>query len=255
MLPTDRRNHILSLLAEAGSVRTIEVAASLGVTDETVRKDFEALEERGELIRVHGGATRPSRPREELPLTERQLIRREEKRAIARLAAARIRANETIFLDASSTVLTLAEMLPELPLTVLTNAHDVFTALEGRSGIDLICTGGRYDPKSRSYIGSLAETALKRFHIDRMFFSGNGLHLERGVSETNSRQAYFKERVIPCAEEIVLLADHTKLGVKSSFFFASLDDLTLLVTDAGADRAFLAELGNRGVNTLVAGED
>ena len=71
-------------------------AVALGVTDETVRKDFEALEERGELVRVHGGATRPERPREELTLTERQRIRREEKHAIARLAASRIRPNQWV---------------------------------------------------------------------------------------------------------------------------------------------------------------
>jgi DeoR/GlpR family transcriptional regulator of sugar metabolism len=253
MLPTDRRQHILALLATAGSVRTVEVAASLGVTDETVRKDFEVLEEKGELVRVHGGATRAPRGREELPLTERQLIRREEKRAIARLAAARVQGGETIFLDASSTVLTLTEFLPEAPLTILTNAHDVFTALEGRANLDLICTGGRYDPRSRSYIGLLAETSLKRFHIDRMFFSGNGLDLERGVSEANWRQAYFKERVIPCAEEIVLLADHTKFGAKSSFFFAAPGDLSLVITDAAADPAFLEALAAHDVATLVAG--
>lgn len=233
-------------------MRTVEVAAVLGVTDETVRKDFEALEELGKLARVHGGATRPDARREELTLTERQLVQREEKRAIARLAAARIRANETIFLDASSTVLTFTEFLPEVPLTILTNAHDVFTALEGRANLDLICTGGRYDPRSRSYIGPLAEASLKRFHIDRMFFSGNGLHLERGVSEANWRQASFKERVIPCAEEIVFLADHTKLGAKSSFFFAPLEILSLVITDPAADHGFLAAMADRQVACLVA---
>lgn len=233
-------------------MRTVEVAAVLGVTDETVRKDFEALEELGKLVRVHGGATRPDARREELTLTERQLVQREEKRAIARLAAAHIRANETIFLDASSTVLTFTEFLPELPLTILTNAHDVFTALEGRANLDLICTGGRYDPRSRSYIGPLAEASLKRFHIDRMFFSGNGLHLERGVSEANWRQASFKERVIPCAEEIVFLADHTKLGAKSSFFFAPLEILSLVITDPAADQGFLAAMADRQVACLVA---
>jgi DeoR/GlpR family transcriptional regulator of sugar metabolism len=252
LLSTERRQRILAMLQGTGNVRTTEVAQALRVTDETVRKDFEALEERGELLRVHGGATRPERGREELTLTERQLIRRDEKRAIARLAASRIRPNETIFLDASSTVLTLTEFLPEVPLTILTNAHDVFTALEGRADLDLICTGGRYDPRSRSYIGLLAENSLKRFHIDRMFFSGNGLHLERGVSEANWRQAYFKERVIPCSEEIVFLADHTKLGAKSSFFFAAARDLTLVITDTAANPEFLHALTEIGLATLTA---
>jgi len=252
MLPADRRQIILTMLAERSSVRTIQVAEALGVTDETIRKDFEALEGLGDLTRVHGGATRRQRPREELLWSERQMIQRAEKRAIARLAAERIQTGETIFLDASSTTLTLTEFLPEIPLTIITNAHNVFAALEQRDNIDLICTGGRYEPKSRSYIGLLAEDSLKRYHIDRMFFSGSGLDLERGISESNSRQAQFKERVIPCSEEVVFLADHTKLGVRSSFFFASTADLSLLVTDTAADPEVVAALHERGLEVQCA---
>ncbi|MEO5917307.1 MAG: DeoR/GlpR family DNA-binding transcription regulator [Luteolibacter sp.] len=251
MLAIDRQRRILELLLEAGSLRTTDTAAELGVTDETVRKDFEILEQRGDLIRTHGGASRPQRIREELPFTERQAIRREEKRAIARLAAGRIQPNETIFLDASSTVLTLTEFLPEIPLTILTNALNVFTALSDRPNIDLICTGGLFDAKSRSFIGLTAEKSLQRYNIHRMFFSGNGLHLERGVSESNARQAAFKERVIENAEDVVFLADHSKLGEKSAFFFAEVSDLTCLITDKAADPEFVEKLHGLGVEVML----
>jgi DeoR family L-fucose operon activator len=250
MLAIDRQRRILELLHGAGSLRTIETATELGVTDETVRKDFEMLEKRGELIRTHGGASRPERIREDLPFTERQAIRREEKQAIARLAASRIQPNETIFLDASSTVLTLTEFLPDLPLTILTNALNVFNALSDRPNLDLICTGGLYDPKSRSFIGLTAEKSLQRYNIHRMFFSGNGLHLERGVSESNARQAAFKERVVANAEDVVFLADHSKLGRKASFFFAQTTDINCLITDKAADPEFVEQLQARGVEVL-----
>jgi DeoR/GlpR family transcriptional regulator of sugar metabolism len=251
MLAIDRQRRILELLHGSGSLRTTETATELGVTDETVRKDFEMLEKRGELIRTHGGAGRPERIREDLPFTERQAIRREEKQAIARLAASRIQPNETIFLDASSTVLTLTEFLPDLPLTILTNALNVFTALSDRPNLDLICTGGLFDPKSRSFIGLTAEKSLQRYNIHRMFFSGNGLHLERGVSESNSRQAAFKERVIASAEDVVFLADHSKLGQKAAFFFAQIADLSCLITDKAADSEFVDLLQGRGVEVLL----
>lgn len=250
MLPIDRQRRILKLLEGAGSLRTMEIAAELGVTDETVRKDFELLEKRGDLIRTHGGASRPERIREDLPFTERQAIRREEKQSIARLAASRIQANETIFLDASSTVLTLTGFLPDLPLTILTNALNVFTALSDRPNLDLICTGGLFDPKSRSFIGLTAEKSLQRYNIHRMFFSGNGLHLERGVSESNARQAAFKERVVANAEDVVFLADHSKLGQKAAFFFADVADLSCLITDKAADPAFIQQLQGSGVEVL-----
>ena len=250
MLAIDRQRRILELLHGAGSLRTIETAVELGVTDETVRKDFERLEKRGELIRTHGGASRPDKVREELPFTERQAVRREEKQSIARLAASRIQANETIFLDASSTVLTLTEFLPDLPLTILTNALNVFTALADRPNLDLICTGGLFDPKSRSFVGLTAEKSLQRYNIHRMFFSGNGLHLDRGVSESNARQAAFKERVVANAENVVFLADHSKLGRKAAFFFAEIAELSCLITDKAADPAFIQQLQASGVEVL-----
>lgn len=252
MLPPQRHSVILARLAESESVRTTELASALEVTDETIRKDLEALERRGELLRVHGGAVRPNQARVELALTERQLVNRDAKTAIARLAAERIRPNDTIFIDASSTALTLCEFLPEVPLTILTNAHNVISALADRDGYDLICTGGIYEPRSRSYIGLPAESTMRKHNIHRMFFSCNGVHLERGVSETNSRQAAFKERVIECSEEVCLLADASKIGLKSSFFFAQVGDLSTLVTNREADSGLTGALENLGVEVLRA---
>lgn len=251
MLAIERQRRILDLLTGAGSLRTTETAESLGVTDETVRKDFELLEKRGELIRIHGGASRPEKIRGDLPFTQRQTVRRDEKQAIARLAASRIQANETIFLDASSTVLTLTEFLPDLPLTVLTNALNVLTALSDRPNLDLMCTGGLFDAKSQSFIGLTAEKSLQRYNIHRMFLSGSGLHPERGVSESNARQAAFKERVVANAEDVVFMADHSKLGRKASFFFAGVTDLSCVITDKAADPEFIAGLQAQGVEVLI----
>jgi len=252
MLPIERQTVIITKLASAESVRTIELAADLAVTDETIRKDLEALEQRGELLRIHGGAVRPNQSRVELALTERKQVNRGSKTAIARLAAERIRPNDTIFIDASSTALTLVEFLPQFDLTILTNAHNVISALADRDGIDLICTGGIYEPRSRSYIGLPAESTMRKHNIHRMFFSCNGIHLERGISETNSRQAAFKERVIECSEEVCCLADSTKIGLKSSFFFAQVSDLTTVVTNEDADPGFTAALANQGIEVLRA---
>lgn len=251
MLAIERQRQILELLTHSGSLRTTETAQRLGVTDETVRKDFELLEQRGELKRIHGGASRPVRVRPDLSFHERQAVMRAEKQAIAKLAASRIEANETIFLDASSTVLTLTEYLPDLPLTILTNALNVLTALSDRPNLDLMCTGGLFDAKSRSFIGLTAEKSLQRYNIHRMFLSGSGLHLGRGVSESNARQAAFKERVVANAEDVVFMADHSKLGRKASFFFAELQDLSCVITDGAADPKVREELQAAGVQVLV----
>lgn len=251
MLPPERQTIILEHLASQGSVRTTELAATLEVTDETIRKDFEALEIRGKLQRIHGGAVKPDPNRVELTLTERQMVSREAKRAIARAAAERIQPNETIFIDASSTALTLIEFLPDFPITILTNAHNVVTALAGREG-DIFCTGGLYEQRSRSYIGLSAAAALQKHNIHRMFFSGSAFDLDRGVSETNSRQAAFKERVIAYTEEVCLLADSSKLGQKASFFFGQAKDISTLITNNNADPEFLRAAANLKIEVVQA---
>ena len=253
MLAIQRHEEILRLLEKEGTVRTAALARRLKVSDETIRNDFEVLEAEGMLVRVHGGARRPETPRRELPLSERLAIQREEKTAIAREAVRRIQRDETIFLDASSSALTMTEYLPDLPLTILTNAQNVVMALADRPRYDIICTGGLWDPRSRSYVGLLAEESLRRYQIHRMFFSGNALDLARGASEVSSRQAIFKERVLPLSEEICLLADHTKLGKKSAFFFAPTKDIDVLITDASADARFVKAARHAGLEVVVAG--
>lgn len=254
MLAIERQQRILELLRSQGSLRTTDLAESLGVTDETIRKDFEQLEKQGEAIRIHGGVSLPPQAKSDLTFHERQSIQRDAKRAIAKLAASRIRAQETIFLDASSTALTLTEFLPDLPLTILTNALNVLTALSDRPNLELMSTGGLFDPRSRSFIGLTAEKSLQRYNIHRAFVSGRGLDLERGASESNSRQAAFKERVIAYAEEVVFLADHTKLGTKASFFFVETPRIHCLVTDSGADPSFLDAIRAKGMEVMVGDE-
>lgn len=251
MLPPERQTIILERLTSQGSVRTIELASALEVTDETIRKDFEALEIRGKLQRVHGGAVKPDPNRVELTLTERQMVNREAKRAIARAAAERIQPNETIFIDASSTALTLTEFLPDFPITILTNAHNVVTALAGREG-DIFCTGGLYEQRSRSYIGLSAAATLQKHNIHRMFFSCSAVDIDRGVSETNSRQAAFKEQVIPCSEEVCLLADSSKLGQRASFFFAKLGDISTLITNDDSDSEFIRQIESLNIEVVQA---
>ena len=252
MLANERQEEIIRMLAKSGTVRTMALARKFKVSDETIRNDFAAMETEGHLLRIHGGAKRSESGRRELPLSERLSLNPVEKDAMARAAAARVRPNETIFLDASSTVLTMVRHLPEIPLTILTNAQNVVSALSERTCHDIICTGGLHDPRSRSFIGLMAEEALRRYHIHRMFFSGNAVDLQRGVSELNSRQAVFKERVVPFSEEVCLLADHTKLGQKSAFFFCQPKQIDVLITDSGADPAFLKAAVKAGIQVEVA---
>ena len=178
MIAVERHGRIKKMLIKQGTVRTVELAAELDMTNETIRKDFELLEQQGVLVRIHGGAKHVESQLGELTLTERQLMNRESKEAIAKLAAQRIQPNETIFLDASSTALSMTQFLPDFPFTVVTNSHDIIAAIGALDHIDLISTGGLFEARSRSMIGLSAARTLRRYNIHRMFFSGSGLDLE-----------------------------------------------------------------------------
>ena len=247
-----RHERILHLLEADGAVRNAQLAELFSVTHETVRKDLEYLEKEECLLRVHGGATRIADRRQGLPLPAREAQRRFEKAAVARAAVGLIEPGDTVFFDASSTVLSMANQLPELPITVLTNAHHVIVVLGQRPQCDLICTGGNYEERSRSYAGPMAEDALKRFVIKWLFLGVDGLHPEIGASEVNPGQAVLKERLIGRAEKVCIVCDSSKLGRKSPFIFAQTSQIHRIVTDDQADEAAVRPYRTAGVEVIQA---
>ncbi|MFP4358060.1 MAG: DeoR/GlpR family DNA-binding transcription regulator, partial [Puniceicoccaceae bacterium] len=159
---------------------------------------------------------------------------------------------DVIYLDGSSTALEFARIIPPLDLTVLTNAHRVIEALGGREGIEVIGTGGRFDSVSHCYGGAMASQVLGRYRISTAFFSGNGIDPHRGVSESDGDQADLKAFVLRFAEKAVFLADSTKIGVRSTYFFADPSRIDVWITDSGATREKLGKFEQRVGAVVVA---
>ena len=250
MLARQRQRQILNMLENSPSLRTIELAKYFDVTDETIRRDLEMLDAENKLIRTHGGALRIEKRASELPLQKRLNENRAAKQEIAKKATTLLSEGDTIFLDASSTVLTFAENLPDIKLTVITNAHDCVIPLMGKDNIDVITTGGKLDRVSHSYCGISALSLMKRFSIDKAVFSCNGLDLERGASEVAEIHAEFKENSLSNCREKILLCDSSKLGVRSLRFFCELSSIDTVITDSAADPEFVAKLRESGVSVL-----
>ncbi|MDD5200329.1 MAG: DeoR/GlpR family DNA-binding transcription regulator [Terrimicrobiaceae bacterium] len=252
MLALERHRRILDLLAVQGSVRTIEVAQALDVTDETVRRDFEKLEADGQLIRSHGGAIRGEASRRDLPFTSREAMNVAGKQAIAQRALGHIEPGDTILLDASSTTLELARRLPDAPLTVLTNAVKIAIELAGRPFIQVVLIGGAVDARSLSCVGPLAENVLDCYHVRTLFLSCRGMDAQRGLSESNEGQSSLKRKALALADRAILLVDHSKLGLRSSFFFARLQEIEVLITDRPPATAFAKALRKAEVEVQIA---
>lgn len=250
---SERQRQILHRIQTEGSVRNFDLVEHYGVSDETIRKDLSALEKLGRVIRNHGGATLPEHDRLDLPLPERTSINEQEKDLIALAAADLVSSRETIFLDASSTVLRLAEHLPPIPLTVVTNAHHIVVTLADRHDLTLVCTGGTYENQSRSYTGAMAEDASKRFVIRSAFLGVDALDPDRGAMDVNHGHGVLKERLIERVDRVIVLADSTKLGTRSAYRFADVKDIDILVTDSAAPSEIIARLEASGVKVIIAG--
>lgn len=256
MLAAERHEYIVRLVNERGSARVTELAALCRVTEETIRRDLDRLEEAGRLKRSHGGAVSlreldPSGGPQEIPYYEREVTRAEEKRRIAEEAVKKIRPGEHILLDGSSTAWYVARILPDMPLTVLTTSLRAAAELGSRERIEVLSTGGLMSHRSLSFVGPLAERALDDFHVDKAFISCKGIHLERGISESTGLQAQIKRKMAAIADHVYLLADASKFGVQEFVRALNLDAVHTIITDRGLDEETAASYRALGIEVTV----
>jgi DeoR/GlpR family transcriptional regulator of sugar metabolism len=254
MLAIERQNRILGMLATSGAITTVKVAQKLGISEETVRRDFEKLEADGHLLRKHGGAALVNDARRDLSLDRRQITNVAEKETIAKLAVRQIQAGDTIFLDASSTVFHLACLLTNLEVTVLTTGLKVAGELARRSLIQLILIGGAVNHRSLSCEGSLTNHILEQYYVQKAFLSCRGFDPNQGFSESNVEQAALKRKVMSVAGQTFLLVDHSKVGVKSPYLFARTEKINTLITDRRPGIG-LQQLLQKSGGTLIVPEE
>lgn len=252
MLVAVRYEKIVSLVNQRGSVRVSELSEIFQVTEETIRRDLDRLEQAGRLTRSHGGAVSiKDEQQPETPYSEREIANAEEKKRIAQAAIQRISPNDQILLDASSTAWYMAAEVPDLPLTVLTNSIKVATELSSKERIEVISTGGRLSQRSLSFVGPLAERSLDTYHVDKVFLSCKGVRLDRGISESNELQARIKERMIGIADEVILLVDSSKFGVQSFTHVAGLSEVDTIITDRRINKETVKQLQDRGITVIA----
>ncbi|MFE6795054.1 DeoR/GlpR family DNA-binding transcription regulator [Paenibacillus chitinolyticus] len=247
MLVAERWQKILALVNERGSIRVTELSELCGVTEETIRRDLDKLESEGRLMRSHGGAVRVGESQPEIPFKERETVHADLKRSIAREAVKHIRENDRIILDASTTAWYMAQILPDEPLTVLTNSIQVAVELSSKEKIQVVSTGGRLLPQSLSYAGPLAERSLDTYHVDKAFLSCKGVHTARGISESSELQALVKAKMVAISDEVFLLADHSKFGLQSFAHVASWERIGHVITDSSTSADTLEALREKGV--------
>lgn len=246
-----RRRRILDLIL-AGQTDVEALGAALDVSLSTIRRDLARLAHDGQLLRTYGGAAALGAAVPEQPLDQRIGANQAQKQAIARYAATRVHAGETILLDAGSTTGTLAaELRDRQSLRVVTNGLTAIQALAGAPGVELVALGGLLRPISLGFVGPHAERTLRRISAAKAFLGADGVVAGRGICEATDAQAALKELMVAQANEVFVLADGSKLGRAASLAWTPLDRPWTLVTDAGATEAQLRPFRDLAHVTIV----
>lgn len=249
----ERQLKILELIRKQSRVDVQELVAVFNVSESTIRRDLKELEVRQLLKRTHGGAVSLQAVTYEPTFSEKEIQYPNEKKAIAKKAAAFINDGDTILLDAGTSVHFLVnELKPFQRLTVVTNALSYVDQLQQHTGIEVIFLGGSLRIGTLSLVGSFTEMCLDRIRVDKAFIAANGVHLKEGLTTPNITEADTKRKMIESSKEVILLADSSKFGKVSFAKFAKLREIDIIITDNQIEDDVVKSIRDQGVEIYTA---
>ncbi len=255
MYAEERQQAIARLVTERGRMSVNQLAREYDVTTETVRRDLSTLERLGLVRRVHGGVVPPSSLSLIEPgIRERDQVNTEVKERIARAAVDRLPpAGGTILLDAGSTTVRLATLLPpDRELTVITHAVPIAARLAGLAHLDLRLLPGRVRSTTQAAVGAETVEALSHLRVDVAFLGTNGISSEHGLTTPDPDEAAVKRAIVGCGHQVIALADASKFGVETAVRFATPADLDLVITDDAVPVADRRALTKAGIEVVIS---
>jgi len=237
MFAAGRMEIIKELLAKQKKIEVVSLVKILNISEATVRRDLEKLEELGFLLRTHGGAVLV----EQASTQEMEVELKEEKQRIASLAANLVGNNEIIYIGSGSTCLAFAlELKDKRDLTIISNNAMIATKLAGLPSVSIILLGGSvlYRDRSISLVGNAANQMLENMFADKVFLGADGVDLSLGVSYSNAEIANIARGARGMSSELILLCDHTKFGRKALEKLCPLTELSMVVTNKEAPAGY-----------------
>lgn len=231
LLDVERRERILRHVRASGTARIADLAAALGVSPMTVRRDADRLVAEGRADRVRGGIRSARSPVTEEPEPlAKAVLHREEKARIARAAATLVRPGTAIGIGGGTTALAFARLVADVPgVTIVTNSLSVPLALPSHAHV--VLTGGERT-RSDALVGPVANRSAASIVLDTLVLGAHGIDAERGCTSPNLAEAETNRALMAAAREVVLLVDASKWSVQGLATFAALDELDVLVSDA-----------------------
>jgi DeoR family fructose operon transcriptional repressor len=247
-----RQNKIMEYLQAAGEVSVNEISTEFNVTPITIRRDLDALSEKGMLERIHGGAILTKKLRDEALFTEKGIRHISEKSRIGKAAAALINENDTVFLNSGSTTLEVLKNLKGKNVRVITNNVAAIN-VERDPLVELFLVGGEYREASRSLIGDLAQETLSHVISSCTILGANGISKSFGLTSSVQQETSVNRLMVErCHGPVIVLADSSKIGIVSNFPTATIDQVSILITDEKADKEQISSFETLGIKVIIA---
>lgn len=253
-IPEERRRNILELVAARHQVTVNELARQVRASRETIRRDLGELEKRGLLRKVHGGAV-DTRMAIETAFGQRVHQHIEEKRRIARAAAARFRSGDTLFVDAGTTTAVFAEELAQVGgITVITNSLMVASKLWAgrRDGQRVYLLGGQYDGEVCETLGPAVIEQINSYRADHAVLTVGAIDAVAGVMDFSPDEANVAKAMSKNARSITVLADYSKLGRLALAHVCPLSSIQVLITDRAPAPALATAFTSSGIEVVIA---
>lgn len=249
----ERKQRIVQFVEKHSRGSVQELSQEMGVSESTVRRDLKELEEAKLLKRTHGGAVSLLSVNFEAPYSDKADRFLDEKLRIARKAVEMIQEGDAILLDAGTTTLQIAKELKNFSnIKVITNSIMALNELKDCRNIEVSITGGMLRPDTMAFVGPMTERSLEMVRVDKAFLATNGLDLEVGITTPNILEAATKRKMIAIAKQVILLADHSKIGKVSFCKVADITEIDHCIIDSAVPDKFLQEISQIGVDvTLV----
>ena len=251
MLAIERRNAILEKLQAERRVVVSELSQIYKVSEETIRRDLEKLENDGFAIKSYGGAVINENANVDLPFNIRKKRNVISKQKIAEVISSRIKDGTSIMLDASSTAVYIAKALKERKnLTLITNSIEILIEMFDTPNVNVLSTGGAMREGSFALVGPQTDKMLKSYHVDIAIVSAKGFDLETGMTDTEELHANNKKTMLHAGREKILAVDSSKFGKTAFTEIGTLEDISMVVTDAKPDEVWRQAFKEYGIECI-----
>jgi len=247
----ERRSRLLDLIRIRGFAALDELVRELGVSESTVRRDLDALEEQGSAKRTHGGVLYAGGMPRLAEFDERQPAHWAAKRAIAAKAAEVIGDGETVLLDGGTTTYEVARLLVGRSLQVVTNSLPVANLFASEARTDLVLLGGYVSPRTGVCLGPYANELLGRLHVTTTVLSAAGI-ADEGLFTAHLLLAETEQAMLKAAGRVIVVADSSKFGQKSLTLVSGLDKINVFVSDDGLADGWRQRISKAGARLIIA---